>query len=228
MFLVFRVGSENFLGWVLRPWIKSYLGWCDGSKLWKVFTKNIICDWVIQIFDVKIDSLIALDSFLLQLFEFVFQFCLALGFFLSTATVELSVPKFFAVELVDTLFGIFVTFKWYKTKFLWSTTFILYIGSGLDWKPKLEIIKKIKKLPEMERVDPNSPAISLIFSSSHSCGMFFMKTFVNCLARSPYSLIRSFLDLNRPTKTFFSFRSLPFTFSTALLAASSVSKWTNP
>ena len=50
-------------------------------------------------------------------------------------------------------------------------------------------------LPEMERVLPNSAEISFIFVSSQSKGIFFMKTFVNCFARSPYSLIRSLRDL---------------------------------
>ena len=66
------------------------------------------------------------------------------------------------------------------------------------------------------------------FSSGRSSPKFFTNTLVNILAFSPSSFSLSFLGTNLPTNTFFSLSNIPLTFWIAFLAASSVSKWTNP
>uniref|UniRef100_A0A8W7P0C1 Uncharacterized protein n=1 Tax=Anopheles coluzzii TaxID=1518534 RepID=A0A8W7P0C1_ANOCL len=77
-------------------------------------------------------------------------------------------------------------------------------------------------------IGPNFSNMSRSASSVRSSPKFFTYTFVNSFAFSPSSFSRSLREMKRPTYTFFSFSSMPLTFSIEVLADSSVSKCTNP
>lgn len=72
----------------VKIFLQSYLRACDGSKWSEFVSEALIVDGVVQVLDVQIDSLVAVEAVHLQLFKLPLQLLLSLSFLLGAADIQ--------------------------------------------------------------------------------------------------------------------------------------------
>jgi len=89
---------------ILQPKIwTEYLGTGDGAKCRELLAKHLVVNSVVQVLDVQVHALVAIDSLHLQPLKLLFELCVTFRLLLRTSDKEDMPVHLFVIQLIHRL-----------------------------------------------------------------------------------------------------------------------------